>query len=37
LQALGVKTAVVVGDAKPPVDDIVNLADKAAVWKFQLA
>ncbi len=37
LQALGVKTAVVLGDAKPPVDDVVHLADKTAVWKFQLA
>ncbi len=37
LKALGVKKAVVVGDAKPAVAEVVNLADKNAVWKFQLA
>ena len=37
LAALGAKTAVVVGDAKPAVSEMVNLADKEAVWKFQLS
>jgi hypothetical protein len=37
LQALGVKKAVVVGDAKAAATEVVHLADKTAVWKFQLA
>lgn len=37
LQALGVKRAIVVGDAKPGVAEVVNLLDKDAVWKYQLA
>ena len=37
LTALGVKRAVVVGGSKPGVADVVALADKEAVWKYQLA
>jgi hypothetical protein len=37
LQALGAKTAVVVGRAKPAVSETLNLADKEAVWRFQLS
>ena len=37
LKSLGAKKAVVVGDAKPTVAEVVTLADKQAVWKFHLA
>ncbi len=37
LQALGAQKAIVVGNAKPSVKEVVNLADKEAVWKFHLA
>ena len=37
LKTLGVKKAVVVGDAKPAVAEVITLADKQAVWKFQTA
>jgi hypothetical protein len=36
LKALGAKKAVVVGAAKPAGVEVVSLADKDAVWKFQL-
>jgi hypothetical protein len=36
LAALGVKKAVVVGDTKPTVAEVVTLADKQAVWKFHV-
>ncbi len=37
LEALGVKRAVVVGDGKPAAAEVVNLANKDTVWKFQSA
>jgi hypothetical protein len=37
LQTLGVKIAVVVGEAKPPVSEMLRLPDKEAVWRFQLS
>ena len=37
LAALGVKTAVVVGDGTPPVKETIRLAGKEDAWKFQLA
>jgi hypothetical protein len=37
LKTLGVKTAVVVGAARPAVSEVVRLADKEAVWQFQVA
>lgn len=37
LEALGVQRAIVVGEGKPAATEVVALADKDAVWKFQLA
>lgn len=38
LTALGVKRAIVIGEQpKPPMQDVVTLADIQAVWKFHLA
>ena len=36
LQTLGAQAAIVVGDAKPAMNDVLNLGNKEAVWKFQL-
>lgn len=37
LKALGTKQVVVVGDFKPGLGEVVRLADKQAVWTYQLA
>ncbi len=37
LAALAAKTAVVVGEGKPAASEVLNLAGKEDVWKFQLS